>query len=104
MSIADIPTTIQQLRNASAASGTSLTAEQCSALIERIAPPPSDFAKELESLINRHSMENASDTPDFILAHYLAACLAAFNTATRDRETWYGRAPSQFEMLATSDV
>lgn len=50
-----------------------------------------DFAKELERLINRHSQENGSDTPDFILAGFLGACLAAWNEATQRRETWYGR-------------
>lgn len=50
-----------------------------------------EFEIELEGLINRHSQENASNTPDFILAQYLAACLLAFNTAIQQRETWYGR-------------
>jgi hypothetical protein len=49
------------------------------------------FEKELEALINRHSQENASNTPDFILAQYMAACLAAFNTAVQQREAWYHR-------------
>ena len=49
------------------------------------------FEKELEQVINRHSVENASNTPDFILAQYLSACLAAFATAIQQRETWYGR-------------
>ena len=50
-----------------------------------------EFAKELESLINRHCQENESDTPDFILANYLRDCLSAFNEATNRRERWYGR-------------
>ena len=49
------------------------------------------FEAELSALINRYSQENASNTPDFILAQYLTACLAAWNTATQQRETWYGR-------------
>jgi len=49
------------------------------------------FRKELESIINCHSMENTSNTPDFILAEYLTSCLLAFDTATQQRETWYGR-------------
>jgi len=55
------------------------------------------FEKELENLINTHSQENTSNTPDFILAQYLIGCLAAFNTAVQQRETWYGRdaRPSQ---------
>ena len=50
-----------------------------------------DFVKELESLINRHSQENKSDTPDFILAEYLQACLNAWNHGVYVRERWYGR-------------
>lgn len=49
------------------------------------------FAQRLESLLNRHSQENWSDTPDFILARYLLDCLAAWNKGVRHRETWYGR-------------
>lgn len=48
-----------------------------------------EFQKELEQLINRFSMENASNTPDYILAHYLMGCLTAFNTAMGDRSRWY---------------
>jgi hypothetical protein len=33
------------------------------------------FRDELEELINRHSMENGSNTPDFVLAEYLVKCL-----------------------------
>lgn len=49
------------------------------------------FRKELEKLINQFSIENGSDTPDFILAQYLANCLAIFDLAMREREKWYGR-------------
>jgi hypothetical protein len=50
-----------------------------------------NFESELQRLINRYSKENDSNTPDFILMQYLTACLAAWNTATQQRETWYGR-------------
>ena len=49
------------------------------------------FRKELESLINKHSKENRSDTPDFILAEYLVSCLWTFDRAIQEREAWYGR-------------
>lgn len=57
----------------------------------------SDFQAEVAALINKHSRENESNTPDFILAQYLETCLLAFSTATQQRETWYGRdaRPSQ---------
>ena len=50
-----------------------------------------NFEKELQSLLNRNCKENDSNTPDFILAKYMSNCLASFNTATQQRETWYGR-------------
>jgi len=49
------------------------------------------FEKELRQLINKYSKESASNTPDFILAQYLEACLAAFDVGVQQRETWYGR-------------
>jgi hypothetical protein len=53
------------------------------------------FERELESLINRFSQENASNTPDFILAEYLLLCLAAWNRGVTAREKWYGREPRE---------
>src|SRR4249920_1833933 len=49
------------------------------------------FEKDLEHLLNKHSMENDSNTPDFILARYLVECLHAWNEGILARETWYGR-------------
>lgn len=47
--------------------------------------------EDIQHILNSHSMENRSNTPDFILAGYLIACLAAFDQATNAREEWYGR-------------
>lgn len=49
------------------------------------------FKKELCSLINSQSIENGSDTPDFILAEYLFNCLLAFENSTNARNRWYGK-------------
>lgn len=49
------------------------------------------FREELQHLINKHSMENGSDTPDFILARFLADVLDTFDSAIDRRERWYGR-------------
>lgn len=49
------------------------------------------FQKELKELLNRHSMENDSNTPDFILATYLMNCLAAFNEAKNLSTEWHQR-------------
>jgi len=51
----------------------------------------SDFRQELTDLINKHSKENESDTPDFILAQYLIDCMRVFNSTMDSREKWYGR-------------
>lgn len=52
------------------------------------------FEADLSAIINRHSMENGSNTPDFILAKYLRYCLEAFNDTSLAREGWYGRSLS----------
>lgn len=49
-----------------------------------------DFRKDLEHIINCHSKENGSNTPDFILANFLLSCLHAFDHATNWRSEWYG--------------
>lgn len=55
------------------------------------------FEEELQHLINRKSRECGSNTPDFILARYMLACLEAFEEATQRREQWYGRADQPFD-------
>lgn len=40
-----------------------------------------NFKDDLEKLINRYSIENLSNTHDFILADFLVKCLAAYNEA-----------------------
>ena len=49
------------------------------------------FKNELMHLLNRYSMENGCNTPDFILATYLTSCLDNFNMMVLEREKWYGR-------------
>lgn len=49
------------------------------------------FYKRLEHLINTESMENGSNTPDFMLTDFMCECLQAANKLINDREKWYGR-------------
>jgi hypothetical protein len=49
------------------------------------------FRKQLEGLLNTHSMENGSNTPDCILAFFLCRCLEAFDAAVARREGWHNR-------------
>jgi hypothetical protein len=51
-------------------------------------PKTTTFRGGLEKLLNRESRENGSDTPDFVLADYLARCLEAFDEATKRRDEW----------------
>lgn len=48
------------------------------------------FEEDLRQVINRHSAEAPSGTPDFILAAYLTNCLKAFNEAVSQRAEWRG--------------
>ena len=48
-----------------------------------------EFKKDLATVINKHSKENGSDTPDWILAEYLCNCLLAFDHAYAGRGLWY---------------
>lgn len=68
----------------------------------RQVPGPSNFKRDLEELVNRHSMENTSNTPDYVLAQYLSESLRAFDRAVMARDLWYGgrRRPSE----STSNV
>lgn len=51
----------------------------------------SEFEADLSALVNKHSLENSSGTPDFILATYIKQCLDAYNAAVCAREAWHGR-------------
>jgi len=52
-----------------------------------------DLLKKIEKAINEECRENDSDTPDFILAEYLMACLKAFEITVFKRDKWYGFKP-----------
>jgi hypothetical protein len=43
------------------------------------------IVKELAEVINRNSLENESNTPDYVLAEYLMSCLQNFNQAISTR-------------------
>lgn len=55
----------------------------------------SNFSTELTDLINKYSLENHSNTPDFILAQFLVTALEAFNQGVADREHWYRKSGHQ---------
>jgi hypothetical protein len=60
-----------------------------------------ELQESLRRLINRLSLENGSNTPDFILADYLIESLKAYERANQRRDRWYGFEP--FADLAGGD-
>lgn len=47
-----------------------------------------DFKKELEKLINAHSIDNLTNTPDFILAEYLVGMINEYRKHESLIRTW----------------
>lgn len=56
------------------------------------------FKSAIETTINSLSMEDASDTPDFMLAEYLTGCLKFWDTTFNARKRWYGD-PSDMDKI-----
>jgi hypothetical protein len=52
----------------------------------------SEFRADLTKLVNRHSKENGSNTPDYILAEYLERCLNNFDLTVAARDRWESEA------------
>lgn len=67
---------------------------------EEVPSPPSTFEDDLIKLINSHSVENKSGTPDFILATYILGCLDAFGKAVKRRDQWFGCGEKTCEPVA----
>lgn len=51
---------------------------------------PKTFGQELVELLNKHSMENYSGTPDWVLGNYLEMVLRQFDCAVKLRADWRG--------------
>lgn len=51
--------------------------------------PKASLEAEIREVINKHSAENGSNTPDFILAQHLVGCLNLFDMSVRQRDQWY---------------
>ena len=48
------------------------------------------FQRELTQLINKHSIENVGDMPDFIMAEMLVKIIFAIGTASKINLDWHG--------------
>lgn len=51
------------------------------------------FKEEVAGTINRLSLDAETNTPDFILANYLANCLKNFGGAVKKRGQWFNEDP-----------
>lgn len=59
-----------------------------------------EFQRDLQQLLNRHSVEQTCNTPDFVLAQYLVGCLKVWCEALGERDGfWAKRAVSCFRLL-----
>lgn len=47
------------------------------------------FEKELSALLNKFSLENVSNTPDYLLAEFVQFAIAGFNVVVSERDRWY---------------
>jgi len=59
--------------------------------------PKGNFIDDLRIVINQYSIENDSNTPDFILAEYLNSCLDSFASAIQKREQWVSKDKNQID-------
>ena len=48
-----------------------------------------EIVRDLAKVINKHSLEQESQTPDYILAEYMLKSLSDLNRLMRDRDYWY---------------
>jgi len=48
------------------------------------------FEKELTELLNRHSIENVADMPDFLLAGMICRIIEAMGPSVKKTLDWYG--------------
>lgn len=52
-----------------------------------------EFQRELAQLINRHSLDNACDTPDFILAGMVTEFIESYARTMRANIDWHAPSP-----------
>jgi len=49
-----------------------------------------EFQKELEGLLNRHSIENKCDVPDFLLAEMVVGFIISIGPQIKKTLDWHG--------------
>ncbi len=51
---------------------------------------PDEFTRELKELINKHSIENFCDMPDYILAEMITSFIVNTGTHIKRNLDWHG--------------
>ena len=95
------------LERAVANHATDLSSDKLETPYLRVTSPERElFTEDLARLINSRSMENGSNTPDFLLAELLSDVLSIWNRYTIQREAWYGTnlRPGASVQSATGDT
>lgn len=54
---------------------------------------PSEFTRDLASVLNRHCKDNFTNTPDFILAEMIETFIGVVRIMHKDRDEWHGFKP-----------
>lgn len=49
-----------------------------------------ELREDLAHVLNIHSIDTVTNTPDFILAEYLVNALGSFGSAVNNRDVWHG--------------
>ena len=48
-----------------------------------------EIVRDIARVLNKYSLEQESNTPDYILAEYILKSLSDLNRLMRDRDYWY---------------
>lgn len=56
-----------------------------------------NFRKDLTDLINRYSLEQLCNTPDFMLSDYLVSCFNNYCDIKNSTDNWFKAAPTKEE-------
>ena len=54
---------------------------------------PNEFKINLTMLLNKHSIDNVANTPDFILSEAICNFIALYSEANKRRDAWLGMHP-----------
>lgn len=65
---------------------------------------PEKFKEELTTLINRHSMENVANIPDYMMAELIVDFIGTLGPLIKKRDRWMGYEKGPVTELAPRQV